>query len=99
MRDTKTTNEKMTMEEIIRASLASGSPFFSPESVATFRSINHSETYIGNYFITSEIMPGEPESTRLWKVRQFKLGRIKTKPQSFPDLKSAIAYAKALEIK
>lgn len=86
----------LSIEEIQKASLESGSPFFSEESMATFKSVVYPEVYPGNYFITSEVMPGEQEGSRMWKIRQWKSGRIKTKPQSFPNLKSAKEYIKAL---
>lgn len=81
------------IEALKSASLLAGSPFFSEESMAIFQSIVYPEVYPGNYFITSEIMPGD--TTRLWKVRQFKQGRIKTKPPSFPSLAAAKDFLKA----
>jgi len=86
----------LSIEEIKKASLDSGSPFFLDESMATFKSVIYDEVYPGNYFITSEVMPGESESSRQWKIRQWKSGRIKTKPQYFPSLKSAKDYLKAI---
>lgn len=86
----------LTIEEITKASLDSGSPFFSKESMATFNSVIYPEVYPGNYFITSEVMSGEPEGSRMWKIRQWKSGRIKSKPQSFPNLRAAKEYIKAL---